>query len=233
MHTTFCHWGTVTGRLSSRDPNLQNIPRNHFKLQDIQLTDTQRDVIRGRIDAMSSTDASSWLDDSVLDTWGFMGDESFDDSDVSQIAIRRLFVPRTGYHLISIDYSQMEVRVFLSYLQNEKVTELLSKSSVDFHGESAKIAFQVTEDHPEFKYYRQLAKGITFGIIYGIGNELLANQLGTSISEASQYKKRYLDAMEGSKAFIDTVMKAVEERGWVRNRYGRIYQIPKNSPTKV
>lgn len=232
LHTTFCHWGTVTGRLSSRDPNLQNIPRNHFKLQDIQLTDTQRDVIRGRIDAMSSTDASSWLDDSVLDTWGFMGDESFDESDVSQIAIRRLFVPRTGYHLISIDYSQMEVRVFLSYLQNEKVTELLSKSSVDFHGEAAKIAFQVTEDHPEFKYYRQLAKGITFGIIYGIGNELLANQLGTSISEASQYKKRYLDAMEGSKAFIDTVMKAVEERGWVRNRYGRIYQIPKKQSYK-
>ena len=89
-----------------------------------------------------------------------------------------------------------------------------------------KIAFDITEDHEDFKEYRQLAKGITFGIIYGIGSERLAQQLRTTKREASQYKKRYLDSIEGSREFIRGVMKAVEERGWIKNKYGRVYKVP-------
>ena len=85
---------------------------------------------------------------------------------------------------MSFDYSQMEVRVFLSYLQNDSMQELLNRTDVDFHGEAAKIAFELDEDDPQFKYYRQMAKGITFGIIYGIGNQRLAQQLQTLASRS-------------------------------------------------
>ena len=228
LHTTFCNWVVVTGRLSSRSPNLQNIPRTHFNLADKELTDEERDVIKGRIEAIVSTKGGTLspdLDDDVLDTWGFVGDESFDEANEHQIAIRRLFVPRQNYSLIGFDYSQMEVRVFLSYLQNEVMEELMQQEDIDFHGETAKNAFGVGEDHPEFKFYRQMAKNITFGIIYGIGNKRLALQLRTSPKEAAAYKRKYFQGIQGAKEFIDKVTKTIEQRGWVRNRYGRLYQI--------
>ena len=128
----------------------------------------------------------------MLDTWGFVGDESYDEKDTTQVAVRRLLVPRKGYTLVSFDYSQMEVRVFLSYLRNEEIENLLARNDVDFHGETAKIAFELDENHEEFKFYRQMAKSITFGIIYGIGSLKLSQQLRTSQGEAAQYKKKYL-----------------------------------------
>lgn len=230
LHTSFCNWGTLTGRLSSREPNLQNIPRTHFKLQDRHLSEEERDIVKGRINAIISSKKGSVgevdLSNSVLDTWGFIGDESFDEADEYQVAIRRLFVPKEHYQLVSFDYSQMEVRVFLSYLHNKKMDNLLKQNDVDFHGEAAKIAFNVDEDGQDYKFYRQMAKNITFGVIYGIGNGRLANQLNTSTTEAKKYKTQYFKNIEGSKEFINKVIATVETRGWIKNRYGRIYKIP-------
>jgi len=229
MHTSFCNWGAVTGRLSSKEPNLQNIPRNHFKLLDRSLTEEEREVVRGRINAIiaaKGTVGDLSLSDPVLDTWGFVGDDSFDEYDDSQLAIRRLFIPREGYSLVSFDYSQMEVRVFLSYLHNEEVDLLLQREDIDFHGQTAEIAFSVKAGDDEYKFYRQMAKSITFGVIYGIGKARLANQLNVTEREAGQYKRRYFSGMTGSKLFIDKVSRMVETRGWVKNMYGRRYKIP-------
>ena len=98
----------------------------------------------------------------------------------------------------SFDYSQMEVRVFLSYLHNEEMDELLNRDDVDFHSESAKIAFGIKEEHPEFKFYRQMAKNITFGILYGLGNKRLAQQLSTTTDQAKAYKQQYFNKIHGS-----------------------------------
>ena len=95
------------------------------------------------------------------------------------------------YSLIGFDYSQMEVRVFLSYFRNEVIDDLLNKNDVDFHGEAAKLAFNVQESDSQYKFYRQMAKAITFGTIYGIGNKKLAEQLGVSPTEAGAYKRQY------------------------------------------
>jgi len=97
---------------------------------------------------------------------------------------------------------------------------------VDFHGEAAKIAFSVTAEDDSFKFYRQMAKNITFGVIYGIGKAKLANQLNVSESEAMAYKKQYFAGIKGSRQFFNSVMKTVAERGWIKNRYGRVYAIP-------
>ena len=229
LHTGFCNWGTVTGRLSSRNPNLQNIPRNHFKLTDIALTKEGRIEVLQRVNALLAAKGDAGMEDmspEVLDTWSFIGDESYDEAIGNQIAIRRLFKPRKDYYLVGFDYSQMEVRVFLSYLHNEEINTLLQRTDVDFHGEAAKLAFHVDEESADYKFYRQMAKAITFGTIYGIGNQKLSIQLGTSPREAGQYKKRYFQGLKGSKEFFDSVVQAVEVRGWIKNRYGRTYKIP-------
>ena len=120
----------------------------------------------------------------------------------------------------------MEVRVFLSYLRNEEIQKLLARSDVDFHGEAAKLAFGAVEDAPDFKFFRQMAKAITFGTIYGIGNKKLAIQLGTTPKEAGKYKKQYFAGLKGSREFFNSVVRMVETRGWIKNRYGRKYRIP-------
>jgi len=228
MHTSFCNWGTATGRLSSRGPNLQNIPRNHFKLLERDLSDYEKQEIKAKIAATVGAKGLSMnedLSDDVLKTWSFVGDESYTDTDDNQIAIRRLFVPRKGYSLVGFDYSQMEVRVFMSYFRNKTIDEILNKDDVDFHSEAAKLAFKVEESSDKFKEYRQAAKAITFGTIYGIGNKKLSQQLSTTPREAGQYKKQYFAGMEGSKDFFDAVVKTVSVRGWIKNRYGRKYRI--------
>jgi len=231
MHTSFCNWGTLTGRLSSREPNLQNIPRNHFKLSDTTLTEDERKVVMNRINALIASKGglvNVELDDEVIDTWGFVGDESYIEEDETQIAVRRLFLPRKDYSLVAFDYAQMEVRVFLSYFQNDEIKALLDRSDTDFHGEAAKMAFQTQEEDEQFKFYRQMAKAVTFGTIYGIGSKKLAVQLGTTKTQALQYKKQYFAGLKGSKEFFDKVVQAVTIKGQIKNRYGRIYKIPKN-----
>ena len=154
MHTSFCNWGTATGRLSSRGPNLQNIPRNHFKLGERDLSAEDRANIKGKIAATVSAKGISMnndLSDDVLKTWSFVGDESYDTTDKAQISIRRLFVPREGYSLVGFDYSQMEVRVFMYHFRNEQIDEILNKDDVDFHSEAAKLAFKVDESSEKFK----------------------------------------------------------------------------------
>jgi DNA polymerase-1 len=149
----------------------------------------------------------------VLDTWSFLGGDKFNANDNRQIAIRNLFIPRDDYKMIAYDYSQMEVRVFMSYVNNEEMNELMKQDNVDFHGEAAKIAFNITEDDPQFKFFRQLAKSITFGVIYGIGKDKLALQLNTTPDEAAQYKNTYLENMKGSRKFFNSVIKKIQTHG--------------------
>ena len=238
MHTTFANWGTVTGRLSSRSPNLQNIPRNHFKLYDVDFTPEELLDVRERVGATIASKGGNALDskklsDEVIKSWGFVGDESLDESNSGQVSIRRLFVPRANHYLVSYDYSQMEVRMFMYYINNPDMLELMRHGDVDFHGEAAKLAFKVDEDSPDFKFYRQLAKTITFGVIYGIGKDKLAQQLKTTPNEAARYKKEYFANIAGSKKFFDTVVRMIEHRGWVQNKFGRIYKVPSDKGYKA
>jgi DNA polymerase-1 len=120
----------------------------------------------------------------------------------------------------------MEVRVFMYYVNNDEMNELMKQENVDFHGEAAKIAFNIEESDPQFKFFRQLAKSITFGVIYGIGRDKLSMQLNTTPVEAANYKATYLNNMKGSKRFFDAVVRTIKTRGTVRSRYGRIYKVP-------
>jgi len=228
IHSSFKNWGTVTGRLSSGDPNLQNIPRYQKSLSGKE--EKMDEEKRKRILAMASlrkTAGGSAAGGSSLSSWGFTGDEKYVDSE-ELVSVRRLFIARPHYILYSFDFSQMEIRIFVSYLNNEKIFEEMKDDKFDFHSFVAKIVFGYDSSHPDFKFWRQIAKAITFGLIYGMGNDLLAGQMGKSVTEAAEFRKIYFAKLKGAREFIKVVNKKITERGFVFNRYGRKYYIEPN-----
>jgi DNA polymerase-1 len=177
LHTSFHQALTATGRLSSTEPNLQNIP-----------TRTEE----GR-------------------------------------RIRRAFVAAPGCLMLSADYSQIELRV-LAHLSGDPILIDAFRRSEDIH---ARTAAEVLGRKPEEvdAEARRLAKVINFGIIYGMGPQRLAGELGISLKEASEYIKRYFERLPGVHTYLEKSLAEARERGWVATMYGRRRYLPElNSP---
>ncbi len=172
IHTTFHQALTATGRLSSSDPNLQNIP-----------TRTE--------DGMR---------------------------------IRSAFVAKTGYMLLSADYSQIDLRV-LAHLSKDPTLMSAFRSGEDIHVRTAVELLGLTPDKVDVNA-RRIAKVINFGIIYGMGPSRLAAELGIPLGEASSYIKRYFERLEGVRAFIDETLAKARETGFVATMYGRRRYLP-------
>jgi DNA polymerase-1 len=229
LHCTYCNWGTVTGRLSSRSPNLQNIPRGIINTVEQNLNEEETKALQGRLEAIIKANKGRIsLDNQDISAWAFVGGESLVEGDPTKFSIRKTFIPREGYTLYGLDYKQMEVWVFLSYFMSTEELAALKEQGVDLHDNSAKAAFHVDETHEEWKFYRQAAKNLSFGILYGLGLANLANSLDCTIPEAKTYKNNFLDGLPGSKEFIKNVVKKITLTGMVQNRYGRKYWIPKD-----
>jgi DNA polymerase-1 len=229
LHCTYCNWGTVTGRLSSRNPNLQNIPRGIINTVEQNLNEEEMLALQGRLEAIIKANKGRIsLDNQDLSAWSFVGEETFVDGDPSKFSTRKAFIPREGHTLYGFDYKQMEVWVFLSYFMNEQELAALKDQGVDLHDNSAKAAFHVDDSHPEWKFYRQAAKNLSFGILYGLGLSNLANSLDCTVPEAKTYKADFLNGLPGSKEFIRSVMNKINLTGMVQNRYGRKYWLPKD-----
>ena len=229
LHCTYCNWGTVTGRLSSRNPNLQNIPRGIINTVEQNLNEEEMKALQGRLEAIIKANKGRIsLENKDLSAWSFVGEETFVDGDPSKFSTRKSFIPREGHTLYGFDYKQMEVWVFLSYFMNEQELADLKAQGVDLHDNSAKAAFHVDDSHPEWKFYRQAAKNLSFGILYGLGLSNLANSLDCTVAEAKTYKADFLSGLPGSKDFIRSVMNKIGLTGMVQNRYGRKYWLPKD-----
>ena len=177
LHTSFHQALTATGRLSSTEPNLQNIP-----------TRTEE----GR-------------------------------------RIRRAFVAAPGCLMLSADYSQIELRV-LAHLSGDPTLIDAFRRGEDIH---ARTAAEVLGRKPAEvdAEARRLAKVINFGIIYGMGPQRLAGELGISLKEASEYIKRYFERLPGVHTYLEKSLAEARERGWVATMYGRRRYLPElNSP---
>jgi len=153
IHTTFQNTVTATGRLSSTDPNLQNIP------------------VRTE-----------------------MGSE-----------IRKMFVPRPGWVLVDADYSQIELRV-LSHIAGDIAMQQAFCSGEDFHTATAAQVFGVAVEDvtPEM---RRNAKAVNFGVVYGISDFSLAEDLGVSRAEAKGFIEAYLTRFSGVAAYRKNIVK--------------------------
>ncbi len=170
IHTTFNQHAAQTGRLSSSEPNLQNI--------------------------------------SVRDEETKM--------------VRSAFVSSPGCVLLSIDYSQIELRV-LSYMANEEKMVSSFNDDRDIHSETARSIFGVDEVSSEM---RRQAKSVNFGIIYGMSAFGLSKQLDISVKDAQDFINKYNEAFPRITQFMDETILFCEENGYVVTEFDRRRYIP-------
>lgn len=168
IHTTYHQIGTVTGRLSSSDPNLQNIP---VKTEE-------------------------------------------------GIRIRQGFIAREGWKLVSVDYSQVELRVLASLSKEENLLRAYQEKQ-DLHEVTAKKIFELEEGQEVSREQRSAAKTINFSIIYGKTAYGLAKELGISVKEAGEYIQRYFAQYPRVATFEREIVNFAEEQGYVETYFGR------------
>jgi len=167
VHTSFAMAAAQTGRLSSSEPNLQNIP--------IRTEEGRK--------------------------------------------IREAFIAEPGHKLISADYSQVELRL-LAHIAGIDALRDAFKAGLDIHAMTASEMFGVPIEGMDPSVRRQ-AKAINFGIIYGISAFGLANNLGISRSEASDYIKSYFEKFPGIKAYMEERKAEAKQHGYVKTIFGR------------
>ena len=172
IHTTFQNLVTATGRLSSTDPNLQNIP--------------------------VKTD---------------LGAE-----------IRKMFIPKDGYVLVDADYSQIELRV-LAHIADDDVMQAAFRDGMDIHTVTASQVFDVAPGEVT-ALQRRHAKAVNFGIVYGISEFSLADDIGVSRYEAKAYIDSYLNKYSGVRQYMKNVVEDARATGYTTTMYGRRRSIP-------
>ena len=177
IRTTFQNLVTATGRLSSTDPNLQNIP------------------VRTDLGA----------------------------------EIRKMFVPKPGCVLVDADYSQIELRV-LAHIADDAIMQQAFISGQDVHTVTAAQVFGVApEDVTPLQ--RRHAKAVNFGIVYGISEFSLSEDIGVSRYEAKEYIENYLTNYSGVRRYMKQVVIDAREKGYTQTLYGRRRYIPELTAT--
>ena len=172
IHSFFHQTITATGRISSTEPNLQNIP-TRFEL--------------GK-------------------------------------RVRKVFKPEKGKVYLDADYSQIELRV-LAHISGDEHMIQAFKEGQDIHKQAASKVFKTPIDEVT-KEQRSNAKAVNFGIVYGISDFGLGEQLGISRKLAKQYITEYLEQYAGIKAFMENITEEAKEKGYVETLFHRRRYIP-------
>lgn len=174
IHTRYVQDLTQTGRLSSTDPNLQNIP---VRLE------------QGRL-------------------------------------IRKAFVPSLEDSvLLASDYSQIELRVLAHISQDEHLIEAFKRGD-DIHTSTAMRVFGIENAEDVTANDRRNAKAVNFGVVYGISDFGLSNNLGISRKEAKEYIDTYFERFPGIKNYMETIVREARDKGFVETIYKRRRELP-------
>jgi len=158
IYTSFGQTGTATGRLSSRDPNLQNIP------------------VRSALGR----------------------------------SVREAFVAKEGYKLVSIDYSQIELRLLAHFSKDAALMDAFN-NGVDIHLATSIKLF----GEEKAKEKRSFAKSVNFGLLYGMGPKKLSDELGISTGEAKEIITNYFASFPTVKSFLEGIQERVKIDGYV------------------
>ncbi len=172
VHTSYHQAVTATGRLSSTDPNLQNIPiRNE----------------EGR-------------------------------------RIRQAFIAPTGYKILAVDYSQIELRI-MAHLSGDQALLDAFRDGKDIHAATAAEIMGVSIDQVSSEQRRR-AKAVNFGLIYGMSAFGLAKQLGIPRGEAQTYMDKYFERYPGVMQYMEDTRSAAADKGYVETIFGRRLHLP-------
>lgn len=156
-------------------------------------------------------------------------------------SIRKMFIPDQGYKLWFMDLDQVEYRLFSHYAKIPGLIEQIN-NGYDVHAATAATLFnkdlatlvkKVHEGDDEATTLRSRAKTLNFALIYGMGNQALANDLKISVSEATEIKQRYFAQMPEARTFINTVYEVIKVRGFIKNFYGRRRRLDTNDCYKA
>ena len=172
IHSSFHQTVTATGRISSTEPNLQNIP-TRFEL--------------GK-------------------------------------KLRKVFKPENNCIYIDADYSQIELRILAHISEDENMIEAFN-SGEDIHKQAASKVLNIPIEEVT-KEERSKAKAVNFGIVYGISDFGLAEQIGVSRKKAKEYIEQYLEKYSGIKKFMETIVEETKEKGYVETLYHRRRYVP-------
>ncbi|HFI0088130.1 TPA: DNA polymerase I [Streptococcus suis] len=174
IHTRYVQDLTQTGRLSSTDPNLQNIP---VRLE------------QGRL-------------------------------------IRKAFVPSLEDSvLLASDYSQIELRVLAHISQDQHLIEAFQQGA-DIHTSTAMRVFGIEKSEDVTANDRRNAKAVNFGVVYGISDFGLSNNLGITRKEAKNYIDTYFERFPGIKNYMETIVREARDKGYVETIYKRRRELP-------
>ena len=150
--------------------------------------------------------------------------------------IRKAFVPDEGYTMWFMDLDQVEYRLFAHYAKLPSLLEQI-KNGYDVHTATAATLFGRDMDELSAKVHsgdddatalRSRAKTLNFALIYGMGNQALANDLKVTLSEATEVKNRYFSTMPEARVFLNTVQDVIKSRGYIRNFFGRRRRLDHN-----
>ena len=135
-----------------------------------------------------------------------------------------MFVPKPGCVLVDADYSQIELRV-LAHIAGDAVMQEAFRSGMDIHTVTASQVFGVAPEQVT-ALQRRHAKAVNFGIVYGISEFSLADDIGVSRWEAKNYIDSYLAHYSGVRTYMKQVVDQARERGYTETLYGRRRYIP-------
>ncbi|KKU54131.1 MAG: polymerase protein [Candidatus Wolfebacteria bacterium GW2011_GWE1_48_7] len=139
-------------------------------------------------------------------------------------SVREIFVSQRGYKLVSLDYSQIELRILASLTEDPEMMRAF-KSNSDIHQITASKIYNVSLNDVT-PTMRKVAKTLNFGVIYGMGARALAQQSGLTPKEAKQFIDEYFKDFSTIKQWQDTILAKVREQGFVENINGRIRPLP-------
>ena len=144
--------------------------------------------------------------------------------------MRKMFVAENqDYILVDADYSQIELRV-LAHIANDKTMIDAFKNNEDIHTVTASQVLGISPDEvtPE---QRSSAKAVNFGIVYGMGDFSLAQDLKITVKEAKAYIESYLDKYSGVRSYMENIKKQAEADGFVKTLMNRVRYIPELKST--
>ena len=167
VHTSYHQAVAATGRLSSADPNLQNIP--------IRNDDGRR--------------------------------------------IRQAFIAPTGFSIVALDYSQIELRL-MAHMSGDEGMKAAFLADQDIHSRTAAEVFELSPEQVDSSH-RRAAKAINFGLIYGISAFGLARNLGIGRQLAQSHMDRFFDRYPGVARYMESCKETAHEKGYVETLYGR------------